>query len=59
MECRCEEATEFYGGEAGDYVSGHLVADGDRYRCPDTGYVWELDISDPEQTRLTQIGREV
>jgi hypothetical protein len=54
MECRCNEVTELYGREAGDYVSGHLQATDDRYTCPDTGRQWTLDDRDPEQTRLTQ-----
>jgi hypothetical protein len=54
MQCRCNEVTELYGREAGDYASGHLQATGNRYTCPDTGRQWTLDDSDAEQIRLTQ-----
>jgi hypothetical protein len=54
MDCRCNEVTELYGREAGDYVAGHLHPDGAAFTCPDTGARWELDDSDAEQTRLTR-----
>jgi hypothetical protein len=59
MECRCTNVTELYGTEAADYITGHLQPDGDsiadRYVCPDTGSAWQLDDTDPEQTRLVQL----
>ncbi len=56
MGCRCYEVEELYGEEAGEYVATHLQpdADGEGYVCPDTGRRWQLDDSDPEQTRLAQ-----
>jgi hypothetical protein len=54
MDCRCNDVTELYGREAGDYVTSHLQAVGDEFVCPDTGRRWRLDDADPEQTRLVQ-----
>ena len=55
MECRCTNVTELHGPEAADYVTSHLRAVEGQYVCPDTGRRWELDVSDPEQTRLAQV----
>ena len=68
MECRCTEATEFYGDEASSYASGHLirgetVEDELRatYTCPDTGRRWQLGFppdvrgGDPGDVRLRQV----
>jgi hypothetical protein len=56
MECRCTNVTELYGDEAGEYVTQHLHPDDEgNFVCPDTGRVWRLDDSDPEQTRLVQM----
>ena len=70
MDCRCTEATEFYGNEASSYASGHLVRDETiedelrvTYTCPDTGRRWEMDFppdepeGDPGDARLRQIER--
>ena len=53
MDCRCNDATEFYGEEAERYAADHLVADEsrdepleERYSCPDTGRRWPLDYPD-------------
>ena len=69
MECRCDNATEFYGEEASAYASAHLVRDATiedelraAYTCPDTGRRWEMDFppdeagGDPGDARLRQAG---
>ncbi len=55
MECRCNDATEFYGDEAERYAREHLTAEEadsarfeERFSCPDTGRAWLLDY--PERT---------
>ena len=55
MDCRCNDATEFYGDEAERYAAEHLTAGEadparfeERFSCPDTGRVWLLDY--PERT---------
>jgi hypothetical protein len=65
MDCRCNEATEFYGDEAESYARDHLVTDEVRSEafeellsCPDTGRQWRLDYPErterePGQARLT------
>ncbi len=68
MRCRCNEATEFYGDEAQQYASGHLVRDETvedelrvTYSCPDTGTRWDMDFppdrpgGDPGDARLRQV----
>lgn len=64
MECRCNDATEFYGEEAERYAGEHLVREEtsserfeERFSCPDTGVRWLLDYPerterDPGQARL-------
>jgi hypothetical protein len=65
VDCRCNEATEFYGDEAEAYAREHLVSDEVRsdafeeiLSCPNTGRRWRLDYpertkDDPGQARLT------
>ena len=67
MDCRCNDAIEFYGGEAEAYAREHLVTDEVRsdafeelLSCPDTGRHWKLDYPDrterePGQARLTTV----
>ena len=55
MDCRCNDVTELYNQEAGDYVTGHLRPIDGEYVCPDTGRRWRLDDGDAAQTRLTQV----
>jgi hypothetical protein len=57
VACRCNEATELYGEEAREYIAQHLAKVGDFYECPDTGYMWELDETDPERVRVVRAGR--
>jgi hypothetical protein len=64
MACRCNDAMEFQGQDAEDYVQAHLVRDETRdealeevYSCPDTGKRWLLDWPnaserEPGQARL-------
>ena len=56
MECRCGDATEFYGTEAEAYLAEHLQATSDgTYACPDTGARWQVEESDPAQERLVRL----
>jgi hypothetical protein len=55
MDCRCNDATEFYGEEAERYAREHLHTDEVRSEsfeevlaCPDTGARWLLSF--PERT---------
>ena len=71
MECRCTDATEFYGDDASSYAAGHLVRATTNeetlsatYTCPDTGRCWEMDFppdvpgGDAGDARLRQIRAE-
>ena len=60
MDCRCNDATEFYGNEAEQYARDHLLTDEVRtdafeelLSCPDTGARWEL----VEEQRTTVLRR--
>ena len=67
MDCRCNDATEFYGQEAESYARDHLATDEVRtdafeelLSCPDTGRRWKLDYPDrterePGQARLAVV----
>ena len=64
MDCRCNEATEFYGNEAEQYARDHLVTDevrteafGELLSCPDTGRRWQLGYDEDGQARLVQTER--
>jgi hypothetical protein len=57
MECRCTHVDILYDSEAEAYAAEHLVSDGERLVCPDTGARWRDEQRGP-QLVLRQIDPE-
>jgi hypothetical protein len=57
VECRCTHVAVLFDSEAEEYGAEHLVADGERLVCPDTGARWREEHRGP-QLVLRQIDPE-